>query len=306
MEKFGKTSDGLNKTTSKGTMIENTAHQIKDTADASKALTDYAASIGLTNKISQSVNDATGKVTMNFETASGDVVKLTGNIEKANDSLRVMYQNTTKTSTGFSSFSQGLKGLVSGNFKGAIGDITSYVGNIQIMHKAINEMKQGFNTFMDYNKALTTISYTMDMSQSQLQNLGSSAVDMAKDLSMSLDNTMDIYQIYANMNTTSKEIQETAKPTAILSNLSGVDASTAADQVQGILQQFHMLEDGSTSAADASMHVVDVLDKISANVGMDYAKFLAAYIRNNILILKPKSVKTKQYLIENRNLYIHK
>ena len=275
MEKFGKTSDGLNKTTSKGTMIENTAHQIKDTADASKALTDYAASIGLTNKISQSVNDATGKVTMNFETASGDVVKLTGNIEKANDSLRVMYQNTTKTSTGFSSFSQGLKGLVSGNFKGAIGDITSYVGNIQIMHKAINEMKQGFNTFMDYNKALTTISYTMDMSQSQLQNLGSSAVDMAKDLSMSLDNTMDIYQIYANMNTTSKEIQETAKPTAILSNLSGVDASTAADQVQGILQQFHMLEDGSTSAADASMHVVDVLDKISANVGMDYAKFLA-------------------------------
>lgn len=272
MKKFEKTSDGLNKTTSKGTMIENTAHQIKDTADASKALTDYAASIGLTNKISQSVNDATGKVTMNFETASGDVVKLTGNIEKANDSLRVMYQNTTKTSTGFSSFSQGLKGLVSGNFKGAIGDIASYVGNIQIMYKAINEMKQGFNTFMDYNKALTTVSYTMDMSQSQLQNLGSSAVDMAKDLSMSLDNTMDIYQIYANMNTTSQEIQETAKPTAILSNLSSVDASTAADQVQGILQQFHMLEDGSTSAADASMHVVDVLDKISANVGMDYAK----------------------------------
>lgn len=275
MEKFGKTSDGLNKTTSKGTMIENTAHQIKDTADASKALTDYAASIGLTNKISQSINNSTGKVTMNFETASGDIVKLTGNIEKANDSLRVMYENTTKASTGFTSFNQGIKGLVSGNFKGALNDIAMYVGNIQIMYKAINQMKQGFNTFMDYNKALTTISYTMDMSKSQLQNLGSSAVDMAKDLSMSLDNTMDIYQIYANMNTTSKEIQETAKPTAILSNLSGVDASTAADQVQGILQQFHMLEDGSTSAADASMHVVDVLDKISANVGMDYAKFLA-------------------------------
>lgn len=272
MKKFEKTSDGLNKTTSKGTMIENTAHQIKDTADASKALTDYAASIGLTNKISQSINDSTGKVTMNFETASGDIVKLTGNIEKANDSLRVMYENTTKASTGFTSFNQGIKGLVSGNFKGAINDIAMYVGNIQIMYKAINQMKQGFNTFMDYNKALTTIRYTMDMSQSQLQNLGSSAVDMAKDLSMSLDNTMDIYQIYANMNTTSKEIQETAKPTAILSNLSGVDASTAADQVQGILQQFHMLEDGSTSAADASMHVVDVMDKISSNVGLDYAK----------------------------------
>lgn len=68
---------------------------------------------------------------------------------------------------------------------------------------------------------------------------------------------MDIYKIYANMNTTASEIQQTARPTAILSNLSGVDASTAADQVQGILQQFHMLEDGSTTAADASMHIVD-------------------------------------------------
>ena len=275
MKKFEKTSDGLSKTTSKGTMIENTAHQIKDTADASKALTDYAASIGLTNKISQSINNSTGKVTMNFETASGDIVKLTGNIEKANDSLRVMYENTTKASTGFTSFSQGIKGLIAGNFRGALSDITQYVANFQIMYKAINQMQKGFSTFMDYNKALTTISYTMDMSQDQLQSLGTSAVDMAKDLSMSLDNTMDIYQIYANMNTTSKEIQETAKPTAILSNLSGVDASTAADQVQGILQQFHMLEDGSTSAADASMHVVDVMDKISSNVGMDYAKFLA-------------------------------
>ena len=74
----------------------------------------------------------------------------------------------------------------------------------------------------------------MNLSPDQLQNLGTSAIDMAKDLSMSLDNTMDIYKIYANMNTTASEIQQTARPTAILSNLSGVDASTAADQVQGI------------------------------------------------------------------------
>lgn len=33
-----------------------------------------------------------------------------------------------------------------------------------------------------------------------------------------------------------------------------------------------MLEDGSTTAADASMHIVDVLDKVSGSVGIDYAK----------------------------------
>ena len=74
------------------------------------------------------------------------------------------------------------------------------------------------------------------------------------------------------MQTTAKEIEEVARPTAILSNLSGVDASTAADQVQGILQQFNMLKDGEEDVAETSMHVVDVLDKISANIAVDYAK----------------------------------
>lgn len=171
-----------------------------------------------------------------------------------------------------SSFGSTIKGLVSGNFKGAISDIADYVSSFQITMQAIQQAKQGFSTFLDYNKDLTNISYTMDLPQNQLQSLGTSAIDMAKDLSMSLDNTMDIYKIYANMNTTASEIQQTAKPTAILSNLSGVDASTAADQVQGILQQFHMLDDGATTAADASMHIVDVLDKVSGSVGIDYAK----------------------------------
>lgn len=171
-----------------------------------------------------------------------------------------------------SSFGNTLKGMVSGNFKGAIADIASYVSYFQVTMKAIQQAKQGFNDFLNFQKDLTNVSYTMNLSPDQLQNLGTSAIDMAKDLSMSLDNTMDIYKIYANMNTTASEIQQTARPTAILNNLSGVDASTAADQVQGILQQFHMLEDGSTTAADASMHIVDVLDKVSGSVGIDYAK----------------------------------
>ncbi|MBR4570092.1 MAG: hypothetical protein IKO19_05430 [Candidatus Riflebacteria bacterium] len=65
--------------------------------------------------------------------------------------------------------------------------------------------------------------------------MGEAAVSMAKDLKMSLTDTLSIYQIYANMKTSSEEIRETAMPTAILSNLSGVDASTAADQIQGVI-----------------------------------------------------------------------
>lgn len=276
MKDFQKISKNFVATNSKGTLIDESIGKVNDINDATTALENYATKLGYVNKTSQSINESTGKVNMTFENTSGNVLKMSGVIEKLNENMNGLRVSTNvlsgSGSGGSGSLLGGLKNLVSGNFKSIVGEIGSSVANVQILGQAFQQMKDGFNTFLDFNKGLTNISYTMDMSKEQLSSLGSSAVDMAKDLSMSLDNTMDIYQIYANMNTTSKEIQETAKPTAILSNLSSVDASTAADQVQGILQQFHMLEDGSTTAADASMHVVDVLDKISGAVGMDYAK----------------------------------
>lgn len=272
MQNLAKNASKYEKVTNKGTEIDWTANRTKNTKDASAFLNQYASSIGLTSEISTKINESTGQVTKTFTDISGNTVTLTGNIDKFNDSLRVIQSLVSKSGSGMSSFGNSIKGMVSGNFKGAIADIASYVSYFQVTMKAIQQAKQGFNDFLNFQKDLTNISYTMNLSPDQLQNLGTSAIDMAKDLSMSLDNTMDIYKIYANMNTTASEIQQTAKPTAILSNLSGVDASTAADQVQGILQQFHMLEDGSTTAADASMHIVDVLDKVSGSVGIDYAK----------------------------------
>lgn len=272
MQNLAKNASKYNRVTDKGTELDFTSNRTRNTKDASAFLSQYAASIGLTSEISTKINEATGQVTKTFTDISGNTITLTGNIDKLNNSLRVTQSLTSKNGSGMSSFGNTLKGMVSGNFKGAIADIASYVSYFQVTMKAIQQAKQGFNDFLNFQKDLTNISYTMNLSPDQLQNLGTSAIDMAKDLSMSLDNTMDIYKIYANMNTTASEIQQTAKPTAILSNLSGVDASTAADQVQGILQQFHMLEDGSTTAADASMHIVDVLDKVSGSVGIDYAK----------------------------------
>lgn len=272
MQDFQKVAKNYDKTNSKGTYLEGTKGRIQDTKDVETMLTEYANSIGLTSKISSSINETTGQVKMQFADISGNVVTLTGNLEKAGNAMRIISSTASKASTGMSSFGTSIKGMVSGNFKGAIADIASYVSYFQVTMKAIQQAKQGFNDFLNFQKDLTNVSYTMNLSPDQLQNLGTSAIDMAKDLSMSLDNTMDIYKIYANMNTTASEIQQTARPTAILSNLSGVDASTAADQVQGILQQFHMLEDGSTTAADASMHIVDVMDKVSGSVGIDYAK----------------------------------
>lgn len=156
--------------------------------------------------------------------------------------------------------------------KELVGMFSYYFTARTLMTKIISGFTNGTNALKQYNSALTTISYTMNLTTKQLDDLGKSAINMADDLSMSLDNAMSIYQIYANMNTTAKEIAETGRATAILSNLSGADASTAADQVQGIIQQFGLLDDATANTAKTSMHVVDVLNSISSSVAVDYAK----------------------------------
>ena len=136
------------------------------------------------------------------------------------------------------------------------------------LYRVVSYIRQGVNQVTQLDKALTTMSYTMNITNSQIKEMGNNIVAMAKDLKISVDNVSQIYQIYANMQTTTEEMMKTARPTAILTNLSGVDASTAADQIQGVLNQFNML-------ADESMHIVDVYDYISANIPVDYSKGIA-------------------------------
>ena len=106
------------------------------------------------------------------------------------------------------------------------------------VYDIINIFKQGANTLKEFDDGLTKISYTMDMTKSQLNDLGNSVLDMASDMKSSVDDAMQVAQIYANMQTSAEEIQKLSEPTLILSNLSGFDASTVADDIQAASQQF--------------------------------------------------------------------
>lgn len=133
------------------------------------------------------------------------------------------------------------------------------------VYDVINIFKQGANTLKEFDDGLTKISYTMDMTKSQLNDLGKSVLDMANDLDSSINNAMQVSQIYANMNTSAEEIKKLSEPTLILSNLTGFDASTVADDIQAVTQQFDI-------AAESSMHIADVYDQISRNISVDYSK----------------------------------
>lgn len=133
----------------------------------------------------------------------------------------------------------------------------------------INKIRQGVEVFKEYDAALTTISYTMDISQSKLNQLGDSVVQLANDMKTSVSDAMSVAQIYANMQTTPEEIVELATPTIVLSNLTGMDASTTSDQIQAVVQQFGVLE-------EESMHIADVYDYISSQIAVDYSKGVEA------------------------------
>lgn len=133
----------------------------------------------------------------------------------------------------------------------------------------IRYFKEGATVVKEFDDGLTNISYTMDVTKSQLDGIGQSVLDLSKDLKSSIDDSMQVAKIYANMNTTAEEIKKLSEPTLIMSNLTGFDASTMADDIQAVTQQFEI-------AAEDSMHIADVYDTISKNIRVDYAKGIEA------------------------------
>lgn len=174
-----------------------------------------------------------------------------------NDALKVVQAEREMGRSG-KSFFDAFKNKI---WYGAAGQLAGMFG----IYDIINVAKDGINVLNQFDDGLTTISYTMDLTKTQLDGLGESVVDMAKDLGTSIDNAMQVSQIYANLNTSAEEIKRLSEPTLILSNLTKFDASTVADDIQAVTQQFDI-------AAENSMHIADVYDYISKNIAVDYAK----------------------------------
>ena len=244
--------------------VDINAGNIDDIEKLKDAMTQLAEQRGYSSVRFKRYTKDQKDLTMVCRDEKDQLIELRGAINQTNNSLYAGQPIVKQNISFWKSYGDTLKR--------AFSTFGYYLGFAALVRKTMQEFRQGISTLKEFDSALTTISYTMDLSQKELRDLGLSAVEMAEDLSMSMENALKVYQIYANMQTTAEEIEKVARPTAILSNLSGVDASTAADQVQGILQQFNMLKKGEEDIAETSMHVVDVLDKISANVAIDYSK----------------------------------
>lgn len=133
-----------------------------------------------------------------------------------------------------------------------------------IFMQAVRGIKEVIGNVRELDDALTNISYTMDVSGSQLKQIGESSLQTAKDLHTSVSKVMDAVKTYANAQETAESIIEKSKPTIMMSNITGMDTSQTVDILQGAMEQFDLAE-------DQLMHISDVMQTVSMSMPYDFA-----------------------------------
>lgn len=144
------------------------------------------------------------------------------------------------------------------------------IAGAKLKYDAINAIKtqaeSAVKAVTDLNQAMTLVNMTMSsMTDASLNSLKQQSLSMARELSTYTKNVTDAVTIYANENESAASMLAKAQPTVLLSAASGMNASTAADAIQGIMNQFGMAE-------DQAMHVADTVEKLSSEIALDFSQ----------------------------------
>ena len=250
-------SEGFDSFNTKGSFVKSFSGNLADVRqEVTKLLSGY-----------EEIDQATIKWAANqksltylMEDSDGVMKKFRLNLEKTADGFNARTVELGKQ-TGFDK----LGDMISNGFSAGANGITKVVDMYASVQDMINYAKQGIDVFKEYDAALTDISYTTEGTKEQISDMGKSYVQLAKDMSTSVEDSMKVASIYANLQTSSEEVMQSVKPTLLLANATGADASNASDQIQGILEQFDI-------GTDQAEHVVDVLENISSNLKEDFGK----------------------------------
>lgn len=150
------------------------------------------------------------------------------------------------------------------SLKSGMGFLSYYTSIRYIFMQAVRGIKDVIGNVRELDDALTNISYTMDVSNSQLKQIGESSLRAAKDLHTSVSKVLDAVKTYANATESAESIIEKSKPTIMMSNVTGMDTSQTVDILQGVMEQFDLAE-------DQLMHISDVMQTVSMSMPYDFA-----------------------------------
>lgn len=133
-----------------------------------------------------------------------------------------------------------------------------------LVMKSLQEIKEAISFAKELDSALVNINYTMDVTKSQLKDIGNQSIDMAKDLHTSAENVLGAVKLYANAKETAESILAKAQPAIMLSNVTGFSGEESAKYLQTIMNQFDLTQDNL-------MNISDIIQGVSQSMAHDFS-----------------------------------
>ncbi len=226
---------------------------------------------GLQNKSALtgiSVDDLTSrymKLKTEMDASGGKVPLADGSWAKEYQKLMSDVVSATKHVTAEQSKAEKSTNSLFASFKKNFSFLSYWTSTTYIMMTAIRKIKEMVGNVHELDDALTNIAYTMDVTESQLKQIGEASLQAAKDLNTSVSKVLDAVKTYANATETAESIIEKSKPTIMMSNVTGMDTSQTVDILQGVMEQFDLAE-------NQLMHISDVMQTVSMSMPYDFAK----------------------------------
>lgn len=226
---------------------------------------------GLQNKTALagiSVDDLTSrymKLKTEMDASGGKVPLADGSWAKEYQKLMSDVVSATKRVTAEQSKAEKSTNSLFASFKKNFSFLSYWTSTTYVMMTAIRKIKEMVGNVHELDDALTNIAYTMDVTESQLKQIGEASLQAAKDLNTSVSKVLDAVKTYANATETAESIIEKSKPTIMMSNVTGMDTSQTVDILQGVMEQFDLAE-------NQLMHISDVMQTVSMSMPYDFAK----------------------------------
>lgn len=211
----------------------------------------------------KSVKDGTAQI--RYKDKEGNTVNSTikADPQLKNDTSSYVNLRESGITTTFQTAKQDI-GNWATNFKNQFSSIARMYSSMMLIQKGMQSFQKGLQFVKDFDESLTNIGMTMSATPQELFNVGQAAINTGKALGTSAENVMSAMAIYANANETGESIAQKAQATVMLANASGASTATAADQIQGVVQQFKGFEGQENS-------IINTYEKISANLPLDFA-----------------------------------
>lgn len=156
-------------------------------------------------------------------------------------------------------------GLLNASLLDSVRKFTLWFGigtAISSINRALGNL---IDTVRETDATITTMAFTFEATDVQLQSMVSSTEEFAMSLGAVGSEALEAVKIFTNMSSTMDEILSKTQDVVVLNNLSKIGIENSTDALQSLQNQFNLTDEEASS-------LVDTLTFVSSNLKIDFSK----------------------------------